>query len=285
MASAKSVLELSRAVVGGRNGLVVVIKIFMDESGIHEGSPIVTVGAYIAKPKQWKSFTTEWNAKKKPIDIFHATDCAALRGEFKGWNEPDRDNLVAKILPVIPKHIPAGILVGIDMRVFEDAMKPYPQLKEMFPTAYGGCFQWAIQIFLDIVEKAGSNERLAFFHERNAFQGEAMKSFEWVAAHRRSHSSQMTLTFGTKEAYTPLQAADVLAYEGNKRLRDISRPKRRAWQALDKGLSVYRYGADNIPWLVERLLDVEKEVKTFGKPVEFLSNEAPRKRREHDEGG
>jgi hypothetical protein len=28
-----------------------------------------------------------------------------------------------------------------------------------------------------------------------------------------------SLTFGSKAAYTPLQAADVLAYEGNKRLR------------------------------------------------------------------
>ena len=60
----------------------------MDESGTHEGSPVVTVGAYIAKPSKWQAWQKEWNRLKKPIRVVHAADCANQGGEFKGWTGP-----------------------------------------------------------------------------------------------------------------------------------------------------------------------------------------------------
>jgi len=42
----------------------------------------------------------------------------------------------------------------------------------------------------------------------------------------------MTMAFGTKADYPPLQAADVLAYEGGKFLKNPV-TLRRAWTALD----------------------------------------------------
>ena len=52
-----------------------------------------------------------------------------------------------------------------------------------------------------------------------------------------------SFTFGSKEKYVPLQAADIYAYEANKRLRDPSRPNRRALDAIvpDKKRAVLRY--------------------------------------------
>ena len=115
MSSVADVLELSRAVLGGKRGYATVIRIYMDESGTHDNSPIVTVSAYAARPKQWATFTKEWNAKKKPIKVFHATECQNLYGEFKDWTEDKCIELVKKLLPVIAKHIPIGILIGIDL--------------------------------------------------------------------------------------------------------------------------------------------------------------------------
>jgi hypothetical protein len=51
----------------------------------------------------------------------------------------------------------------------------------------------------------------------------------------------------------PLQAADVLAYEGNKRLRDVDRPTRRAWTAINPNsdrIRVRYYGKHNMNRLV-----------------------------------
>lgn len=54
----------------------------------------------------------------------------------------------------------------------------------------------------------------------------------------------------------PLQAADILAYEGNHRLRDLTLPDRRPWIALDPDktriLAAY-YGRGNMVDLISRL--------------------------------
>src|SRR2546423_288143 len=77
------VWKLSRTALADRDGIVVVLRIYMDESGLHHGSPVVTVGGYYGRPKAWKAFTREWNAAKRPIEIFHSADCANLKGEFE----------------------------------------------------------------------------------------------------------------------------------------------------------------------------------------------------------
>jgi hypothetical protein len=95
-----------------------VLKIYMDESGVHNSAPVVAVAAYISRPKYWRAWIKDWNKAKKPINVYHATDCANLRREFASWDKARRDAYVANLLPVIPAHELAGVLIGIDMNVF-----------------------------------------------------------------------------------------------------------------------------------------------------------------------
>src|ERR1700691_226228 len=111
MASAESVLEFSRAFLCGHAGWVTVLKIAMDETGIHDDAEMVAVAAYIARPKTWREWTKAWNAAKRPIKIVHAVDCANFKGEFKGWDKDRRDTWVANLLPIIPAHTLAGIVI------------------------------------------------------------------------------------------------------------------------------------------------------------------------------
>ena len=55
------------------------LKTYMDESGIHDGAPVVTVAGYISRSKHWRAWTKDWNKAKRPIKIFHA-DANILRG-------------------------------------------------------------------------------------------------------------------------------------------------------------------------------------------------------------
>lgn len=271
MGSARYVWELSRAILADEDGYVAVIRIYMDESGTHGGSPFVVVGAYLAQPKAWKAFTVEWNAKKKPdgIKIYHAVDCANQRNEFADWTKPQSDAFAAKMLPVIAKHVGWGVVIGIEMKPFEEAMALNPHLRETIGTPYAACFQWAVQTILDKVEELGSRESLAFFHECNDYETEALKAFDWVRRNRKKHASNMAIAFGAKEKYVPLQAADILAYEGNKRLRGFrdGRGRRRAWSVMSDGpaVTVMQFGKDAMPWLIERLQLSYDQVKTFGR--------------------
>ena len=74
------------------------LKAYMDESGIHDGSPVLCVGAYLGRPAQWRDWTKAWNLAKrqackalgKPVfKVYHATDAANCEGEFEDWTDPE----------------------------------------------------------------------------------------------------------------------------------------------------------------------------------------------------
>jgi hypothetical protein len=245
------VLDFSRAFLNGERGrcAVMMLKTFMDETGIHDDAEIVAVGCYIAKPKTWRDWTRAWNQAKKPINVFHATDCANLRGEFDGWTKEQRDALVAKLMPIIADHGMAGMVIGVQLNDLNEGMKDHPELMEMFGTPYTACFQWVITSIIHLATQHGSGQRMVFVHEVNDYKGDAMKAFDYVHKELNPRNIRMGLGFGAKTEYPPLQAADVLAYEGGKFLKNPTGKPRRAWTALDPNktrIIAHRYAKDKL---------------------------------------
>lgn len=235
---------------------VIVLKVAMDESGVHDGSPVIAVAAYVARPRQWQDWTKRWNVAKRPIKVMHAVDCQNLTGEFKGWLKEQRDELVKRILPVIADIDIPGVVVGIQMHEFEKALAGRDDLRPIFGTPYAACFQWVVQIIMNFAHGALNTERIGFVHELNDYRQEALESFNWIKKHGNPLGNIIGLQFAEKKDYVPLQAADILAYEGNKRLRDPSRQERRAWTALDPDktrIFAAYYGRDNMADLISRL--------------------------------
>jgi hypothetical protein len=244
-----------------------VLKIAMDETGIHDDAEMVAVAGYISRPKIWRDWTKAWNIAKRPIKIVHAADCANLRGEFAGWDKDHRDDWVANLLPVIRNHELAGIVIGIQLQDFAAALKDYPELLMMFGTPYTACFQWAISIIVDYARDHGKGERMVFIHEVNDYRGECIKAFEYVKDKLNPRQIPMTLTFAAKEDYPPLQAADVLAYEGGKFLKNPTGTPRRAFTAIDPDktrIIARRYGKDNMPELIRLLINFRAKLLAQG---------------------
>jgi len=90
-------------------------QVFMDETGIHDGSPFVAVAAYVAESATWVGWTEQWNIAKQPIKVVHAADCANLKGEFEDWTKEQRDAFAAKMLPILPAHKLVGLIFAIQM--------------------------------------------------------------------------------------------------------------------------------------------------------------------------
>jgi hypothetical protein len=108
---------------------------------------------------------------------------------------------------------------------------------------------------------------MAFVHEVNNFKGEAFKAFEYVKKYLNPRGIPMTMEFGSKGDYPPLQAADVLAYEGGKFLKNPTGKLRRAWTALDPDktrIIARRYGKDNMPELIRRLKNFREKLLAQG---------------------
>jgi hypothetical protein len=171
------------------------------------------------------------------------------------------------LLPVIPAHELAGIVIGIRLDHLADALKPHPELLEMFGTPYTACFQWAISIIVEIATERGKGDRMAFVHEVNDFKGEALKAFEYVKQFLNPRSIPMTITFGTKANHPALQAADVLAYEGGKFVKNPKGKPRRAWTALDPDktrIIARSYSNDNMHRLVSSLTSLRERFLASG---------------------
>jgi hypothetical protein len=243
------------------------LKTFMDETGIHDDSEMVAVAGYIARPKVWRAWTKDWNRAKRPIKDFHSTDCQNFRGEFEGWSKERRDLYVAQLLKVITAHDLAGIVIGVQLTDLAAAFKDHPELVEMFGTPYTACFQWAISIILEIATERGKGERMAFVHEVNDFKGEALKAFEYVNTYLNPRRIPMTMAFGSKADHPPLQAADVLEFEGGKFLKNPTGTPRRAWTALDPDktrIILRRYSKDNTPELIRLLTNFRDKLLAQG---------------------
>jgi len=256
MSAARDVWEMSRAILGDQDGYVAVIRVYLDESGIHEGSPVVTVAAYLARPKDWMRFTSEWKRAIKPAKCYHATDAAACQGEFKGWTPDQVIELPKRALPIIPRYTEMGVAIGIQMQDFEVALKGRPTLRKQLGSPYGACLHWVMATILKHKAENDNREQIAFFHETNHYRGEALETFAHMEEIYNPQGARMTFAFGSKEKYVPLQAADILAFEANKRVRRSDTPNRRALDALaphSGRLEVKVYDRRNLPWLVERL--------------------------------
>lgn len=100
----------------------------MDETGIHDGSPLVAVAAYVAESATWAGWTEQWNIAKQSIKVVHAADCANLKGEFEGWTKEERDAFAAKMLPILPAHKLVDLIFAIQMDHLQNALKGQEEL-------------------------------------------------------------------------------------------------------------------------------------------------------------
>jgi Protein of unknown function (DUF3800) len=243
-----------------------VLKAYIDESGVHDDSPVLTVAAYLGRQNVWRNWTKRWNVTKRPIRVCHAADAANLKAEFKDWTKEQVAELAKKLLPVIADTEIAGMVIGVHMDEYRKAIAPHPELEMLLGNPYSACFHWLISTILHLANEQKSGERIAFIHEINDYQGEATTAFAWIKEYINMGNRAVSLTFGSKESYTPLQAADILAYEGNKRFRDANKPPRRAWTALNPKDKIIEghFGKHNMDRLVSDLQKVHADLLTAG---------------------
>ena len=233
------------------------IKIFVDESGVHTDADVITVAAYAGRPKVWRQWTNEWRRKKRPIETYHAVDSANLRGEFLGWTAEKRDELVARLLPIIADARIAGAVIGLHLGEFRKAVGDRKEIPNALGNPYTTCFHWLVQSILELLNH-NKTEPLKFVHEKNDFEGDAKRSFDWIQENANPNRVPMSLFFGGKKEHMPLQAADILAYEANKRFRDPDRPERKAWEALDpkNRIVTVHFGKKNMDTFVQHLSEL-----------------------------
>lgn len=201
---------------------------YMDESGIHAGSRICAIAGYVGPAEEWQTFEHRWKRAitDAGITAFHMATFQSRRGEFAGWSDLRREQLLAELVGIIKARDLLGVGSGL---VIED----YERLSDEDKTwmthgnpekPYFLCFQHCIVEAAHRADGLPPQEKVAFaFDRQDEFSAEAIRLYndmkgqaDWENKHRLADA----VGFASKVETVALQAADLLAYECYKHLEN-----------------------------------------------------------------
>jgi hypothetical protein len=199
---------------------------YFDESGTHQGSPVICVAGYLLTAEQALRLDLEWAELMSDFGLthFHAHDCARKINEFEGIDDKRRKDLLVRLVGIIKRRVNIGIVVSLSETNFGQIDTPVHWDKG---DPYILCVFQAIAAVSAWADKHSYEGKVSYFFEAGhrhekltslAIQQFTSGSIGYNGLRYHSH------TFAGKCDLRPLQAADLLAYEWYKELKRIHEP-------------------------------------------------------------
>lgn len=223
---------------------VLSIKAFCDESyaqDIARDKPFVIAG-YLGRARDWMEFEGYWNLalKREGLPFFHMADCENKHGEYSDMEQRERERLQRVFIGIITKFKVMGVAAGVSQDALLEARKELSKYvvdrggRRYKIEPYLFAFELCLNRMAAYVESLPPHEQIAFvFDEQNEFEGKAHKARNLLATreeYRNRHRIVFTYDTKTKSGFVPIQAADILAYEVMRELRD---PGTTRWQMAE----------------------------------------------------
>jgi hypothetical protein len=216
-----------------------VFSAYFDESGTDKQSPIMCVAGYVFADEEVLRFTAEWNEllAEYGLPYLHMKDFVHSRGPFKGLARADRDGLYPRLIAVLRARLAHGIVISMSEREYE-AVVPR-ELRREFESAYAVCSFLSFVAVQRWADRERYDGPIAYtFEAGDEHASEAARHMQGLAQDpiARAVTRYDSHSFASRESAVPLQAADVLAWEWTKHVRDTvmrrARPTRKSLHEL-----------------------------------------------------
>lgn len=208
------------------------IRAYGDESDTPETHFVLTLA--LASFDTWQRVDSAWTAvvDREGLTEFHASDCAQGNEEFEHLSNEQRMALYREFVEIIARHQIHTVAVVIDNAHYPvvAAALPIPEFAKPWPFAF-------VQLLVLATRVAPPAEPIAFmFDEQREFASKALDAFAYYKQTGSplfpDLSSRLSrIAFGDSKRHSPLQVADLLAYEVKLRFRLEKRP-RKSWEAI-----------------------------------------------------
>ncbi len=218
---------------------------YFDESGIHGESKALTVACVLSTDKKWLEFNGEWENCLRLLDLdsFHMTDYENNQGPYKTWGKDKKKEELSNMIEIIHKHVPVLISTSLNL---DDSLYIESMLNE--PSSP---FELCFRSCLNQIEKwkiaKGFSEQTAIVYEKGSGYGNIIHKTYNEA--KQAGSRFRSISFDNKKESNPLQAADILAYEGYKEMvndkvcsesfRDMRKSAKKLIREEDKKYCLY----------------------------------------------
>lgn len=190
---------------------------YFDESGTHRDSSVVVMAGFLAPDKQWTRFQSEWDKalQQAGIPFFHMVDYENRQKQFKDWGNDERINQLKKFLGIIKRRVTIPVVAAVRTKDYEEAELWKHDINAP-KNPYAFCAIMCLQTIATWADKVGHQEPIGYVFEAGALhKGELVKLAGQIckSAARKSRYRFVGLDFSDKRDFSPLQAADILAYE------------------------------------------------------------------------
>jgi len=228
--------------------LVTALIAYFDESGKPDDRPVVSLGAFVATDLKWRKFEVQWRKalydykvpihKKYKIPYFHMTDFESPKSKDYGkWDKNKKIGLISKLASIINRTIVFGSVHSLIVDQWNEII--CPDL-----TDYEEQRGWYLFLLQEVLNDIGEMVRVpqyeniaCVFDTNNEVSHAAITQFELLKKFRKWGSVFGSSTYANSIQFSPLQAADILAFEGrmtvhNKIIDGGMRPIRKLLDSL-----------------------------------------------------
>lgn len=197
---------------------LVALQAYVDDSASETGDRRLFLAGYINTADKWIRFSDAWQEQLQAspsITYLKMKEANSLRGQFRGWTEPDRDEKLKGLARVIRHFRPASIHASVSRSEVEAIIKPVAPYG--FSSPYFHCFQ-AIMISLAYsqLERTGLRVPIDFIFDDQEGLGEEARLLYQLIREAQPRSVRRLLSkspiFVDDKRMLPLQAADMLAW-------------------------------------------------------------------------
>ena len=214
---------------------VIFLQFYLDESGVHDGSPYVVVSGFMSSQAQWLEFEGKWRKllDRWGLDFFHMSDFEGYYGPYSEWTAEQHRDRLNQLLDTIAAHVHGYVGFGLSKADYERSLSP--QFREKL-TPYHvlalNCFHfWDNLIdmmhsrykqleaddptYLEGYETLREFPAAVIYEEIGKGAGALRDTYQRLVASPtiRGELHVAALSYQPKKEFGALQAADILAYE------------------------------------------------------------------------
>jgi hypothetical protein len=206
--------------------LMTMLTAYFDESGTHNDSPAVAVAGYISTVDQWQRFEAEWQAilDDAGISFFHMTDHQNRQGPYKDWDDFKYKRILERLILTIRLRTWIAVGATVSRVDYYEVFSPSPPFN-LYTFCALQCLsqvsQWANEFKRHEPIEYVLEDGAGYTQELHVLRNEISKSEA-----RRKRFRFHSLSTADKRTMVPLQAADVLAYEIYRDMKNRILPER-----------------------------------------------------------
>jgi hypothetical protein len=210
---------------------------YFDETGTGGSAPVFGVAGWIAYTDQWEAFTRSWrrSLKNAGVDVFHMKDFAGRRRAFANWSDARCLSLIRALANIAQSKTFAGIARAVESGAYAALAASAEEALRLPSSPYVFCFQCCLEFLAEICGPLPPGSVDLVCEDTHGVKGAVLQHFEELKRRRSEWAPFNAPTFAPK-ALPPLQAADLLAYETQKYVREqlaeTGRPLRNSLKAL-----------------------------------------------------